>query len=447
MTDIHIDFRSSAGRIKPLHGVNNGPVCYGSLVDVTHYYKESGIPYVRLHDTNWPHPREVDIYTIFPDFDKEPDDPASYDFSRTDAYIKSVIDTGAEIIYRLGVSIEHTEKKYYTHPPKDMEKWAKICIGIIKHYNQGWANGFYYGIKYWEIWNEPDNPDSHSMWSGTPEQYFELYRIAATRIKEFDSSLKVGGFAATMINPAFNGRFLEYCQKYHIPLDFFSWHTYAYNPVQIINNAVNVRNLLDQYGFESTESHLNEWNYTCNDPEIKAVFGEGNQFYTQRLYERMKSEEGASFDAAILILLQDCPVDIVNFYDAAPTSYWSLFNIYGVPQKNYHAFYAFNELYKHPERVKVELPSQIYGLCCCAGLNENGNEAAILISNFDAECYEHTISLDFLPVKETYLCETYMLDKKRDFELVCSEKIEPGIESIRKYMAKYSVMLLKLRSI
>ena len=75
MQKINIDTTVLTGKIKPVHGVNNGPVCYGSLTDVSNYYKESGFPYVRLHDPNWPHPREVDIYTIFPDFTKDPADP------------------------------------------------------------------------------------------------------------------------------------------------------------------------------------------------------------------------------------------------------------------------------------------------------------------------------------------------------------------------------------
>ena len=29
-------------------------------------------------------------------------------------------------------------------------------MNVIKHYNSGWANGYHYNIKYWEIWNEPD---------------------------------------------------------------------------------------------------------------------------------------------------------------------------------------------------------------------------------------------------------------------------------------------------
>ena len=55
--------------------------------------------------------------------------------------------------YRLGESIEHTRTKRFVHPPGDMEHWAEICLGTIRHYTEGWANGFDFQIPYWEIWN------------------------------------------------------------------------------------------------------------------------------------------------------------------------------------------------------------------------------------------------------------------------------------------------------
>ena len=444
MVDIKIDFGKKLGLIKALHGVNNGPVCLGSLVDVSGYYKELGVPYVRVHDTNWPNPREVDIYTIFPDSGKDPLDPESYDFRRTDDYIKSIIDTGAKVVYRLGVSIEHTKRKYYTHPPVDFEKWADICVGIIKHYNDGWANGFHYDIQYWEIWIEPDNPDGDCMWSGTPEQYFKLYQTTATAIKLFDPKLKVGGFAATMVNPEFTENFLDYCKKQKAPIDFFSWHTYADKPLTVVSNAEKVNKLLTKYGYISTESHFNEWNYVSSDPEIKAVFRAGNEYYTQEYFERSKSVEGASFDAAVLILLQDCPVDVANYYDAAPSSFWSLFNVYGVPQKNYYAFKAFKMLYDCPQRISVEISSEINGLYCCCGTDDKRMEAAVLISNFHAESREYTMDFDNLPLACTYSCKTYLLDKERNLEFVNSEEISRNCSRIVKSIGGHSVLLLKI---
>ena len=42
------------------------------------------------------------------------------------------------------------------NPPRDPARWAAVCAGIVRHYNEGWAGGFRHDIRYWEIWNEPD---------------------------------------------------------------------------------------------------------------------------------------------------------------------------------------------------------------------------------------------------------------------------------------------------
>ena len=61
------------------------------------------------------------------------------------------------------------------------------------HYNEGWADGFEFGREYWEIWNEPDN---RKMWTGTHEQFFELYKVTANHLKQrFGDSIKIGGCA------------------------------------------------------------------------------------------------------------------------------------------------------------------------------------------------------------------------------------------------------------
>ena len=56
-----------------------------------------------------------------------------------DDYLQGIVPAGVEIIYRLGVSIEHQAKRYDTHPPTDFNHWAEVRLGIIRHYNEGCA--------------------------------------------------------------------------------------------------------------------------------------------------------------------------------------------------------------------------------------------------------------------------------------------------------------------
>lgn len=85
-------------------------------------------------------------------------------------------------------------------------------------YNRGWADGFRYGIEHWKIWNEPENGDSGVMWSGTAQQYYDLYRVAATAIKSFDPSLKVGGYAACVFGTDYMPGFMAFCWEHALPL-------------------------------------------------------------------------------------------------------------------------------------------------------------------------------------------------------------------------------------
>lgn len=438
---IAIDLARVTGRIKPLHGVNNGPVGYGSLVDVSHYYRMAGIPLVRLHDPNWPHPREIDIHTIFPDFSQDPSDPASYDFSRSDAYVRLVLDTGARIVWRLGESIEHTETKYYVHPPADYAKWTEICLGIIRHYNHGWAGGYHYGIEYWEIWNEPEGGGGR-MWSGTVRQYYDLYRSAAPAIKAFDPSLKVGGYAAAlpMIETEFFDGFLRMCRDEGLPLDFFSWHLYTDDPLKVRELSLFVRERLDRNGFHGTESHYNEWNFF--DADWATLFLPGNEHVRRDLFERGKGPAGASFAAAVLMELQDCPVDAANYYDGQPSAlFCGLFDYYGVPQKTYYAFEAFHQLSLYPYRAEVHVEKSLPGLYACCGKNDRG-EAAVLISHYGEEPGFCEISVQGWDIGGDVTVEEYRLDGERSLELERTYRLPAGAWEL--FLPQHSVCLLKM---
>ena len=347
-TGIAVDFSRGKGKIKPLHGINNSPVTYGDpLLEL----KDAGIPYVRLHDTAGAFGGTyfVDVPNLFPDFDADPTNPAAYDFAFTDALLKGLIASGMKIFYRLGVTIENNWriKVHRIYPPKDNEKWARICAGIVRHYNEGWADGFHYGIEYWEIWNEPENPP---MWKGTREQFFELYRVAANHLKREFPGIKVGGYASCgfyAVNRPdmgdFHKSFVTYFDEFlkyvtapetSAPLDFYSWHLYTTDPNEIILHANFVDKKLRDYGLTRTENIFNEWNYVDGaDPDC---------------WDSMKEMPGATFTAAAFCLMQDSPVDKAMYYDALPERCYC--GLYYFPSqkvtKTYYAFKAFNELFK-----------------------------------------------------------------------------------------------------
>ena len=389
---VTVDFRRKLKeKIKPLHGVNNSPI---SLYDPPPGFREAGIPFCRLHDTGgaFGGAHYVDIPNIFPDFDADPKKPESYDFAFTDAYLTQLHAAGTQIFYRLGTTIENNYriKGYHNHPPKDFKKWAEICAGVVRHYNCGWANGFKFGIKYWEIWNEPENPP---MWSGTREQYFELYRVASNRLKKEFPEIKVGGYASCgfyAVNRSgctdfyksfitWYEEFLKFvtAKKTHCPLDFFSWHLYTWDPEEIVIHARYADSKLKEYGLSGVENIFNEWNYLTKNPK--------------RRYLEMKDNEGASFVGSAFCLMQDSPIDKAMYYDAYPQrAYCGLYHFPGNrTTQTYSAFSMWNSLYRLGGRCAASAEGK--NVYVCAAANRNGK--SLFITSFNPESCRLTLEL------------------------------------------------------
>jgi xylan 1,4-beta-xylosidase len=381
-----VDFARTNGVLRALHGVNKGPIAAGGTIDLSEQHRELGVPFTRLHDCLWPHPDVVDIHAIFRNPAADPEFARSYDFALTDEYLAAVHRTGAKIVYRLGESIEHMATKRFVHPPADIEKWAAIGVGIIRHYNEGWANGYHYRIPYVEIWNEPENRPA--MWSGTDEDFLKLYATAAKRIKNEFPKLKVGGpgFGATgrlkdaALQPTeFLLSFLKHCKAEKVPLDFLSWHCYTADVGELVTRAREIRKLLDAEGFGGTESHLNEWNYLPDnswDPFGKAVAASTRR----QFYGRAQGREGASFALASLIQLQDASVDVANFFHGEIGGF-GMFDEFGGETEVFRAFKLFNAVFRRtPIRVPItaKATNEVAIMAC---RNEEGTVVSIIFSN------------------------------------------------------------------
>ena len=383
MKTINVDFSTTLGKIKPMNAVNNGP-SGSSERGTTSFpaYKALEIPYARNHDASfysaYGGEHTVDVHRSFRNFDADENDPKNYIFEPTDMYTKNIYAAGTKVFYRLGASIEHGYK-FGTYPPRDFHKWARICEHIIRHYNEGWADGFHLNIEYWEIWNEPDDGGRVSqMWNGTAEDYYRLYDVSAKHLKKRFPNIKIGGYAAigfyavtdtpeelkaeprhTYFMEFFHG-FMKYIKEHSSPIDFFSWHSYR-KPEDVLTHAKWVREQLIAYGYGDIESHLNEWNPTPTN--------------------RGKGEHAADV-AAIMLGGQNVGVDQLVFYDArlGGSIYAGFFNPATYPTtpcQAYYAFAAFACLYKLGTQVALE--GEEKGVYAVAA--SNGKKSAIVISN------------------------------------------------------------------
>ncbi len=386
MATVRIDNSTAVGKMKPVHGVGQPPY-HGFNFQLFHYLKEAGIPYSRLHDMGfYQGGRFVDIHCVFPNFDADPTDPASYDFAFTDPLITALVENGVEPFWRLGETIENFcyLKAYNIHPPKDPMQWARICEGIIRHYTEGWANGFKYKIEHWEIWNEPDNAPGNPenmMWTGTKEQYFELYNVTSKHLKKCFPHLKIGGYASCGFYAITGGdgsggnctprheyfveffnEFLDFVKENECPLDFFSWHTYEKDLKKIKVCAEYARNRLDEEGFTDTVTSCNEWN--C-------------------YHELRGTTKHSAMTAAALTVFQNAPVDTACFYDArlGPSLYGGMFNpMTHEPLCSYYPFGFFNELYKLGTQITAESDDEdVYVLSA-----SDGKTVATMVINTSA---------------------------------------------------------------
>jgi hypothetical protein len=373
---VSVDPQSVCGPVKPMNAGNNGPT-----ERIMESYRALRVPYARTHDTALGEEYGghcIDINQVFPDFRANVNSPKSYDFQISDSVLCDILKAGTRPFFRLGQSIEHQPRKYGIYPPKDYKKWARICEHIIRHYNEGWADGYRMGIEYWEIWNEPDLDDPQDRWKtdprtwgGTQEQFDELYVTTAKHLKKCFPELKIGGPA--FANPRRYGpAFLDYVKEKSAPLDFFSHHMYHRKPWRIVEDVRIIRDMLDEKGFAQTESILNEWNYNKS-------WEEAPYFYSRRIRPTVKA---AAFIAAVMCACQDAPLDMLMYYDLRPNTSWCgpWAPFYYEPRPPYWSFYYWAELADYGTVVRSGCDTgNIY---TCAAASADGKHIRLLVARY-----------------------------------------------------------------
>lgn len=446
-TAAHADivvWNSAKGPVKPMNAVNNGPVTrkVDQHRDNFQSYSDCCFPFARTHDSSFESEyggeHTVDISAIFPDFSKDVNNPASYDFTMTDHYLGSIRDAGTQVFYRLGQKIEHGKKKYNIYPPEDYFKWAQVCEHIIRHYNEGWADGYHWDILYWEIWNEADLDWKNDVWKtnprtwgGSAEQFFEFYATVATHLGKCFPDLKIGG-------PAMAGMedwaryFLGYMSDRGVRIDFFSWHAYERLPERMSSKAMKIRRMLDESGYADSESILNEWNYMRNWTDAFK--------YSLGVISGVK---GAAFASSVMQLCQDQPVDMLMYYDARPCSFNGIFDpVTFSERESYYTFYAWNKLVRLG--TQLEAGSDEADVYVTAATDGHGR-SAVLLSRFNDDA--NVVASKKVRVNVSDLSFTEAVSHITDSVHIYTEQpvhfIEAGV--IELVLEPQTVVLIELR--
>ena len=273
--EVTVDAAVVLGTVNPLSGVQGGPrpVVRGDA-DLSAHFRAAGVDHVRLPQDTLPN--NLTLGGIFPDPQADPDDPSAYDFSRIDPFIEAIVEAGIEplweAMYDLGRSDRLTrgdrglQRGIYPHDPA---KWATVIKNVLKHFNDGWADGHHWGVEYVEFINEPFGLGGCRPDEAGVERCWDLFQIFVDAIHAYEAET---GHDIKIVGPAevvgLEGlertldrlrRLLERIRPED--LDYLSVHPYGGETPEDRLAAVRaVRELLDTYRPDGKDfSHVGLW--------------------------------------------------------------------------------------------------------------------------------------------------------------------------------------------
>ena len=234
-------------------------------------------------------------------------------------------------------------------PPVSYSEWGLLVETFALHLIER------YGIDevrtwYFEVWNEPN---LSGFWSGTQQDYWNLYTASARTIKKVDNGLRIGGPASSKGN--WIKEIITYTTNNKIPLDFVSTHLYPQDeqvqypdrkgrPYQIGDffsaTVKEVQEWVKKSERPDLEIHWTEWNTQTAEAADKITWGDN--IYVDNLY-------AASFIARNCIELDTvCKTFaywvVSDIFDEGgiPQSPFSctygLLSIHGIPKASFNAF-------------------------------------------------------------------------------------------------------------
>ena len=478
---ISADFSKDAGNVRPeLHSSGFGPQicsCPKSNIDEV---RSMGFRLSRTHD--WAllnsNQRVCDWHHIFPLVHLDAKDPKNYVFGPTDYLLKRTREeVGHDIFFRLGTSIEHSgpDIHFNTLIPGDFEKAAETFAGTIRHYNRGWADGYEWGIKYWEIWNEPDG--QNNMWclpdgdlgrgetkeariadqAEREKRRLELFaRFFATCLKrlkdEFGDTVKVGGPALCswrrphpdrIGTEAYFKRLFAECRKAGVAPDFISWHYYGNKIDDVLATIDKARALCDAEGFPKCELILNEWHYRNVSWDMLRKSRSDAKAW-RAVWSGPASHNGidsSCFNLALLSRFQTSQLDQAYYYGCKNIDFWGYKDGTGKFYKVYYGLKMFGDLVREYRTICAS-SSDVPGVAILAVKSSDGTRLGALVTDYRSGREE--LSLDISGVAPDAVCKVVVHDFKRDMESI-DAKLDGGRLVLPKRGSGSAAFMVTLR--
>ena len=135
-------------------------------------------------------------------------------------------------------------------PPRDLSRWGDLVADLAAHLVERYGREEVVENWSFEVWNEAN---LEVFWSGTPEQFWQLYDVTAAAVRSVDDRIRVGGpstAAAGWVEEQ-----LAHAGRSGAALDFVSTHTYGAAPLDL-------RGQLARHGRQDAELWWTEWGVT-----------------------------------------------------------------------------------------------------------------------------------------------------------------------------------------
>jgi len=205
-------------------------------------------------------------------------------------------------------------------PPWDFKAFKEL----IKNHIRNLSCNKRYNIWY-EVWSAPDLDD---FFLGRKQEYLNLYRAVAEAAKELSVENKiyipVGGPATSWWFQNFDANsvvtaersliyeLIKFCYRYHLPLDFISWHAYSTDPKTEKENTIYkntpialIRDWLSYFNFDRNIPLLvDEWNYDAG-ANLSPSRGERSFISASYILNRIKNMYEAGIDYQLYFCLED----------------------------------------------------------------------------------------------------------------------------------------------
>lgn len=292
-----------------------------------------------------------------------------YRWAELDRVVDAIIAAGAKPLICISYLPQALARDSVYGPPIDLAAWEALVYQTVQHFNVERK----LDIHYWEVWNEPNVP---SFWSGTLDEYLQLYEATVRGALRADPSIWLGGPATASLDPwldvaaPFTERnwiteLVRYSQAHSLPVDFISWHYYDPIPADYIWSIRNHQQWLAGLS-PAPRLLLTEWNWSAAPaPELD-------------------TEVAAAYAAAMLTTLTDSSLDQAFFFEPIDSSIawegrWGMMRKDGVTKPIYDTFRLMSELMG--ERLAVQSDHPYVGALAV----REGDHVNVLVWHYGGE--------------------------------------------------------------